>query len=56
MMITEYSKVSVNGRGGTIVHVYQNGEAYEVEFDDNRVETVEAKNITEVLYNYENGD
>ena len=49
MKIKEHDFVSVHGRGGTIVHVYHGGKDFEVEFDYNRVETVNIKDIVEIL-------
>lgn len=44
MEINEHDIVSVNGREGTIVHVYKSGFDYEVEFDG-YVETIHIDNI-----------
>jgi hypothetical protein len=49
--IPELSVVMVADQQGTIVHVYRNGEAYEVEFSNpSRVNTVLAREIQAVLW------
>jgi hypothetical protein len=41
----------VSDQKGTIVHVYRNGEAYEVEFSNpSRVDTVLARQIQAVIW------
>jgi len=49
--IPELSVVMVSDQQGTIVHVYRNGEAYEVEFSNpSRVDTVLAREIQAVVW------
>jgi hypothetical protein len=49
--IPELSVVMVSDQQGTIVHVYRNGEAYEVEFSNpSRVDTVLAREIQAVIW------
>jgi hypothetical protein len=49
--IPELAVVMVSNQQGTIVHVYRNGEAYEVEFSNpSRVDTVLAREIQAVLW------
>ena len=46
MTYNEFDMVTVNGKEGTIIHVY-NEENFEIEFtDDQKIETINIKDIT----------